>query len=59
MVTAGVFAAFLFGLLAEALLMAWSDRRAIAREAAWWEELRAEALDSYTKLFDWEQLGDA
>jgi hypothetical protein len=59
MIPAGVVAAFLLGLVLEATFLWWSDRRAIAREAAWWEELRAEALDGYGKMFDWEQLGDA
>lgn len=59
MVTASVFGAFLVGLIAEALLLMWSDHRAVVREAQWWEELRAEALDGYGKVFDWEELGDA
>lgn len=59
MVTAGVFAAFLIGLVVEAVALAWTDRRATRAEAAFWEELRAQALDGYGKVFDWEELGDA
>jgi len=49
----GVVAAFLLGVLVEAMAFAVSDRRAIAREAAFWEELRAQALDGYGQVFDW------
>lgn len=59
MITAGVFGAFLVGLIVEAVVLAWSDHRADVREAQWWEELRADALDGYGKVFDWEELGDA
>lgn len=59
MVTAGVFAAFVVGLVLEAAFLAWNDHRAHRAEAAFWEELRAQALDGYGKVFDWEELGDA
>lgn len=55
MIPAGVMAAFLLGCLITILAIAISDRRAIAREAAWWDELRAQALDDYGRLFDWDQ----
>lgn len=53
MIPAGVFAAFVLGLIVETAFLIWSDRRAIAKEAAWWEELRGQALDGYGKVFDW------
>lgn len=59
MIHAAVFAAFLLGLVLEATVLYLFDRRAIAREAAWWEELRADALSGYGRAFDWEELGDA
>lgn len=59
MIPAGVFIAFFVGLIVEAAAFAWSDRRALAREAAWWEELRAQAVADYERVFDWEELGDA
>jgi hypothetical protein len=52
-IPAGVFAAFLLGLVLEAVVLAVLDRRAIRREAAWWEELRGQALDGYGQVFDW------
>lgn len=55
MIPAGVFVAFLVGLVVEAVAIVVMDRRAIHREAVWWEELRAEALDHYGRVFDWER----
>lgn len=52
--TVVVFVGFALGLLVEATVLFILDRRAIAREAAWWEELRAQALDGYGRVFDWE-----
>lgn len=59
MIVPGVFAAFFVGLLLEALVLAVVDRRAVRREAQWWEELRTQALDGYGRVFDWDELGDA
>lgn len=59
MITAGVFIAFVIGLIVETAFIWWSDQRALAREAAWWEELRAQAVADYGRVFDWEELGDA
>lgn len=49
----GVIAAFLLGALVSVCLIHMLDRRAIRREAEFWEEMRAEALDSYGRVFDW------
>jgi hypothetical protein len=49
-----IFVAFVIGLLVEATVLFVLDRRAIAREAAWWEELRSQALEDYGRVFDWE-----
>lgn len=49
-----VFVAFAIGLLVEGTVLFVLDRRAIAREAAWWEELKVQALDGYGRVFDWE-----
>lgn len=57
MISAVVLAAFFVGLLSMLTFVFVSDRRAIAREQAWWEELQADALDHYGALFDWEQEG--
>jgi hypothetical protein len=51
-----VFVAFLLGLVLEAVVIVTLDRRAIRREARWWDELRAEALDGYGRVFDWQDL---
>lgn len=51
--TTTVVAAFLLGALLQTLAMQILDRRAVRREAEFWEELRAEALDGYGRLFDW------
>jgi hypothetical protein len=53
MILPAVFAAFLLGLVLEAVVINILDRRAIAKEAAFWEELRAAALDGYGAVFDW------
>lgn len=58
MIPAGVVVAFFFGLIVEALAFAWSDRRAVAREVAFWEELRGQALDGYGQVFDWAREPD-
>jgi hypothetical protein len=55
MIAPAVFAAFFVGLIAEALTMAWLDRRAVRREALFWEELRLQALDGYGHVFDWAE----
>jgi hypothetical protein len=55
MIAPVVVAAFFAGLIAEALAMVWLDRRAIAREAQFWEELRLQALDGYGQVFDWAE----
>lgn len=55
MIAPAVFFAFFIGLLVEATVMFWLDRRAIRREAEFWEELRFEALDGYSRAFDWER----
>jgi hypothetical protein len=57
-IPAGIFVAFFVGLIVEAFAFAWSDRRAVAREAAFWEELRAQALDGYGRVFDWSREPD-
>lgn len=56
MIAPAVFAAFMVGLIAEALAMAWFDRRAVRRETAFWEELRLTAMTGYGRVFDWEDL---
>lgn len=48
-------AAFLFGALTAITAYLISDRRALAREEAWWEELQAQALDGYGRVFDWQE----
>lgn len=55
MIAPAVFVAFVIGLLVEATVLFVLDRRAIAREAAWWEELRHQALDGYGRVFDWAE----
>lgn len=59
MIPVGVVIAFALGIALETTFLWWNDRRAIRREAEWWEELRAQALDGYGRVFDWEDLGDA
>lgn len=54
-----IVSAFLLGLAAELVFVVMADRRAVRREAEWWAELRAQALDGYGRVFDWEELGDA
>lgn len=55
MIAPAVVAAFFVGLIAEALAMVWLDRRAVRREAEFWEELRHQALDGYGHVFDWAE----
>lgn len=55
MIIPAVFAAFLFGLVLEATVLYCVDRRAIRRERAYWEQLSAEALKGYGRVFDWER----
>lgn len=55
MIAPAVFVAFVIGLLVEATVLFVLDRRAIAREAAWWEELRADAALNYGRVFDWSE----
>lgn len=57
MIAPAVLVAFFLGLIAETIFVIVTDRRAIAREQAWWDELRADALHGYGRLFDWEQEG--
>lgn len=49
-----VLAAFFASLVVETIVVVILDRRALAREAAWWAELRADALNDYGRVFDWE-----
>lgn len=53
MIPPAVVLAFLVGLLAEATVLYVLDRRAIRREADYWAELSAQALDGYGRVFDW------
>lgn len=53
--TTATVAAFLFGAMTALTAFLVSDRRALAREEAWWEELRAQALDGYGRVFDWQE----
>lgn len=55
MIPTAVVAAFFVGLIAETLFVIWADRLAIRREQSAWEELRAQALDHYERVFDWER----
>lgn len=55
MIIPAVFAAFLFGLVLEATVLYWVDRRAIQRERAYWDALSADALAGYGRVFDWER----
>jgi NhaP-type Na+/H+ or K+/H+ antiporter len=55
-IPSGILIAFVMGLLLEAFFLWWSDRRAIRREADFWEQLRANALDGYGRVFDWAEL---
>lgn len=55
MILPGIFLAFLVGLVVEAAMLAWLDRRSVRREAQFWEELRAEAMQGYGRVFDWEK----
>ena len=54
MIVPGVFTAFFLGLIVEAVVIFLLDRRAIRREADFWEQLRLETLDNYGRVFDWE-----
>lgn len=54
MIAPVVLVAFMTGLILEAAVIFVLDRRAIRREAAWWEQLRADALAGYGRVFDWE-----
>lgn len=58
MILPGVFAAFLLGLVLEAVVIYTLDRRAIRKEAAFWEELRLQALSGYGQVFDWADCGE-
>lgn len=59
MIPAGVVAAFFLGLILEAVFLLWSDRRAVEREARFWEDLRRQVLeDGGTGVFDWAVLED-
>ena len=55
MILPAIFAAFLLGLVLEATVLYWADRRAIQRERAYWDQLSAEALAGYGRVFDWER----
>lgn len=57
--TVAIVSAFLLGLAAELVFVVVADRRAVRRERQWWEQIRADALDGYGRVFDWEELGDA
>lgn len=54
MILGTVFLALAAAVLIEATMLWWLDRRATRREAAFWEELRADALAGYGRVFDWE-----
>ncbi len=54
MIPVVVLGAFFASLVVETVIVVILDRRAIAREAACWEELRAQALNDYGRVFDWE-----
>lgn len=56
MVLPGVIAAFMVGLVLEAIVIYALDRRAIRKEAAFWEELRLASLDG--AIFDWADCED-
>lgn len=58
MIVPAVVLAFFVGIALEALYLAVSDHRARAEEAAFWSELRADALHNYGLLFDWEREPD-
>lgn len=53
MIVPGVLVAFFVGLIVEAVAIQVLDRRAVRREAEFWEDLRARALDGYGRVFDW------
>lgn len=53
MIAPAVAVAFLLGLVLEAAVIVTLDRRAIRREAAYWNELRG-ARDGDGSVFDWE-----
>lgn len=55
MIPAGAGLVALAVLTAALVAIAVTECRANAREAAWWEELRSEALDDYGRLFDRER----
>lgn len=55
MIPTAVAIAFVVGLIADLVVVAVLDRRAVRAEAAWWEELRAQALDGYGRVFDWAE----
>lgn len=55
MIAPALVVAFAVGLLVEATVLYVLDRRAIAREAAWWDELRVQALNGYDRVFDWAE----
>lgn len=46
--------ALALGVLVEAGMLWWLDSRAARREAAFWEELKADAQAGYGRVFDWE-----
>lgn len=52
---AAIVVAVLAGVIIEAVAITWLDRRAVRREAEFWEGLRAQALDNYGRVFDWER----
>lgn len=47
-----VAAVVVVGLVVEVAVLCWLDRRAVRREAEFWEELRGEALEDYGQVFD-------
>lgn len=55
MIVPGVVIAFALGLLLEATLLFLLDHRAILREEKFWNDLRAQALDGYGRVFDWAE----
>lgn len=55
MIAPAVLVAFFLGLIAETIFVIVTDRRAIAKEQAYWAELSADAADGYGRVFDWER----
>lgn len=58
MIIAAVFVAFVVGLVLEATVLALAEHRRRVDEAAFWADLRTDALNGYGQLFDWSQEPD-